>query len=220
MRFIGTALDLSNFSSQVTKDCFLFIDELDSQNILSKVIYSCLKNNFGFKTSEELNLYNFREILAAIFKDDVNPDSPHFEKLINGFFHHIYVMQDYNNDFVVPILYKFNNKIYLTISYESCYPPEILSIITQKECPYIFNEINISDDGLEHNLKKYLFKNPDNSEYLLLPTFPAKLTNQIFNFYDMLTMTFKNMTFYEVDEKAADEVSKYLKTIRDFFDLN
>jgi hypothetical protein len=203
---------------QVTSK-FISLDDLRTQEALAGIIYLCLNANFKVKLQYTPYLIVLSETITSLFTD-LTYNSPQFEKVIKWFCYHIYVIQDGQDSFCPPLLIKINNHIYFEIEYESSYPSEILSIINESQCPLIFRDIHSKDKGWIRALKKYLFKNTDNTEYLQLPEFPDILITQIYNFYDLLILTFSTIEFNKEDEEVAEEIFNYLFTMRDFFDIN
>jgi hypothetical protein len=217
MKLYGTSILLLNFGSQITRNFYL-IEEKHSQDILPELIYTSLHNKVKFETQEKHNLENFSQMLASFFIN-LNVNFPYFRILIEGFFSHLYVIEYYSFDFNFPVLVKINNRIYLEIYDQTSYPPEILSVVTKEDYPFDFDKIdseNIYEDF--HYLHKYLCKNPDGSNYLLLPEIPAKLRNQIYNLYDLLLTNFDNLDLDKKYEEAAEEIFDYLITMKEFFD--
>jgi hypothetical protein len=214
MKLQGASIKLINFGLQLTRNFYLLQQEY-SQNLLSKIIYNSLHDKFEFETQKEHNLKNFSHVLVSFFLK-INSDSPHFEFPIISFFSHVYVYEYDGLNF--PDLLKINNKIYFTIN-DPVYPPEILSVLTKKDCSLVFDVIHSAEIYREfYYLKKYIYKNSDDNEYLLLPEIPAKLQNQIYNLYDLLLTNFDNLDLDKKYEEAAEEVFDYLITMKDFFD--
>lgn len=222
MKLCGTAINLTNFSSCIIYHS-IFIPIYKCQNMLETVLYLTLKNHFDFKRQEIPHLSGFNTILYSIF-EGLNSDSIETlietRALLNRFFFHFYVTEDYESNFIVPNLFKINNCIYFETGHNSAYPIELLSLITGNDFLLILEQIELkSRSDVFFNLKKYIFTNSDGSHFLLLPKFPNKIIIQIYNFYTLAIETFHTITFIEKDILDSQEVLDYLIKMKNFFDI-
>lgn len=224
---ISLSLDSKEFKKR-----FFFLDSFPSHRILAQAIHLCLKQRCGVVCEEVPSLRLFQTKLAAYFIQ-INTDErfgPHFkeaihwEMLFRWFFLHLFSF-DAQSDDIFPLhrLFRHNNRVFMYIDPECnpIFPPEVLTLVTKKEYPLIFEFLERVDDQF------------------LIAELPFDLRMQLYRFYDALIDFFplakvegdedeatrkdfyqKNDLIYDPEDSEANHVLEYLIGIREFLGPN
>jgi hypothetical protein len=222
MRVKHTCINLVNVGSRIVEK-YISIDLNYSHGILETLLFMYMQKYFPkyLNKRDSLMLFEFSGIFEFRWNNapnDYTELAVNITPLLKSFFYHFLVEEDGLNLGEPPSLFKINDKIYLQVIYESAYPIEILSIIHQKDCPVLFEEIKDEYD-IRSGLTKYKFKNADNTEFLLLPQFPDDLIIKIYNLYEHLLTIYKTIEFNQEQQREAKEVFDYLVSMQDFFNI-